>query len=144
MEFIRKVIIWPCIFFLLQLLTGCASTNIVDDPLVLLELDPLPQNVEVKKQVVYEPVYGVMRVLEITVKNGVQNELMAKKGDIKEGIEKGKTGEISEDSSFSQIIGTFTITGIQGGFVICKVDNVTKKIPANAYIRVQVGQKIKE
>lgn len=144
MEFIRKVIIWPCIFFLLQLLTGCASTNIVDDPLVLLELDPLPQNVEVKKQVVYEPVYGVMRVLEITVKNGVQNELMAKKGDIKEGIEKGKTGEISEDSSFSQIIGTFTITGIQGGFVICKVDNVTKKIPANAYIRIQVGQKIKE
>ena len=144
MEFIRKVIIWPCIFFLLQLLIGCASTNIVDDPLVLLELDPLPQNVEVKKQVVYEPVYGVMRVLEITVKNGVQDELMAKKGDIKEGIEKGKTGEISEDSSFSQIIGTFTITGIQGGFVICKVDNVTKKIPANAYIRVQVGQKIKE
>lgn len=141
MEFVRKVI---CSLIVTLVFTGCLSTKNIEDPLVLLELEPLPRHVEVKKQIIYEPVYGVMRALEISTQNGVQTEIMAKRGDIQEGLEKGKIGEIAENSSFGEIIGTFKITSIQNGFVTCKIENVTKKIPNNAYIRVQIGQKIKE
>lgn len=141
MEFIRKII---CSLIVALVFTGCLSTKNIEDPLVLLELEPLPRHVEVKKQIVYEPVYGVMRALEISTQNGVQTEIMAKRGDVQEGLEKGKTGEIAENSSFGEIIGTFKITSVQNGFVTCKIENVTKKIPNNAYIRVQIGQKIKE
>ena len=144
MEFVRKIII--AVFFgALFVFSGCKTTQVAaDDPLALLELEPLPRNLELKKQAQYEPVYGVMRILEISTENGVQTEIMAKRGDIKEGLEKGKTGEIAEDAGFGSIIGTFKIITLQSGFVMCRVTNLTKKIPNNAYIRVQIGQKHKE
>ena len=85
-----------------------------------------------------------MRILEITLENGVQSELMAKVGDIKTGLEKGVIGEISPTADFGEIIGTFKIISIMNGFVTCRIESVTKKIPNNAFIRVQIGQKEKE
>lgn len=142
MEFVRKiVIVLGCLF----LLVGCASTPLApaEDPLVLLEITPLPKDIQIKKEVLYEPVYGVMRILEISQENGVQTEVMAKKGDITEGLNKGVVGEISEDASFGEIIGTFKITSVMNGFVTGKIETVTKKIPNNAYMRVVIGQKVK-
>ena len=143
MELVRKI----GIFFLLVCLTvftGCGSVSNIEDPLVLTELTPFPKDVKIKKQVLYEPVYGIMKVLEISSENGVQTELMAKKGNIESGIEENKTGEISESSDFSDVIGTFKIVTVQNGFLTCKIENLTRKIPSNAYIRVQIGQKVKE
>ncbi len=114
-----------------------------EDPLVLAEITPLPKTVQLQKEVLYEPVYGVMRVLEITLTNGVQTELTAKKGEITKGLEKGSVGEISADAGFGEIIGTCKITGVINDFVTFKIENVTKKIPSNSYVRIVVGQKIK-
>ena len=69
---------------------------------------------------------------------------MAKTGDIKTGLQKGVTGEISPAADFGEIIGTFKITSVTNGFVTCRIESVTKKIPNNAFIRVQIGQKEKE
>ena len=80
----------------------------------------------------------------ITLENGVQSEILAKVGDIKTGLEKGVTGEISPASDFGEIIGTFKIVSVTNGFVTCRIESVTKKIPNNAFIRVQIGQKEKE
>lgn len=142
MEFVRKIVfLLICLF----LFSGCISTPMapVNDPLVLVEITPLPKDIQVKKEVLYEPVYGIMRILEISQENGVQTEVMAKKGDITAGLEKGVTGEIAEDPSFGEIIGTFKITSVMNGFVTGKIETVTKKIPSNAYMRVVIGQKIK-
>lgn len=144
METLRKIILafFVCGIFCFS---GCASKVVVaDDPLVIAEITPLPKNVQLKKKVLYEPIYGVMRVLEITLENGVQSEILAKVGDIKTGLEKGVTGEISPASDFGEIIGTFKIVSVANGFVTCRIENVTKKIPNNAFIRVQIGQKEKE
>ncbi len=144
MEVTRKIIFTVFIAVLFGVI-GCASNNIsVDDTLVIAEITPLPKNVQVKKQVLYEPVYGTMRILEISLKNGVQTELMAKTGDVKTGLEKGVTGDISATSDFGEIIGTFKIVSVMNGFVTCRIESVTKKIPNNAFIRVQIGQKEKE
>lgn len=144
MEIVRKVI-FIFLIILVSLFTGCASKEVVtEDLLVLAEITPLPKDVQLKKKALYEPVYGVMRVLEITLENGVQAELMAKTGDIKTGLQKGVTGEISPAADFGEIIGTFKITSVTNGFVTCRIESVTKKIPNNAFIRVQIGQKEKE
>ncbi len=144
MEITRKIIFTIFVAGLF-VVTGCSSNNIpVDDSLVIAEITPLPKNVQVKKQVLYEPVYGIMRILEISLKNGVQTELMAKTGDVKTGLEKGVTGDISSTSDFGEIIGTFKIVSVMNGFVTCRIESVTKKIPNNAFIRVQIGQKEKE
>lgn len=144
MEIVRKVI-FIFLIILVSLFTGCASKEAVtEDLLVLAEITPLPKDVQLKKKALYEPVYGVMRVLEITLENGVQAELMAKTGDIKTGLQKGVTGEISPAADFGEIIGTFKITSVTNGFVTCRIESVTKKIPNNAFIRVQIGQKEKE
>ena len=144
MEIVRKVI-FIFLIILVSLFTGCASKEAVaEDVLVLAEITPLPKDVQLKKKALYEPVYGVMRVLEITLENGVQAELMAKTGDIKTGLQKGVTGEISPAADFGEIIGTFKITSVTNGFVTCRIESVTKKIPNNAFIRVQIGQKEKE
>lgn len=143
MELIGKIKILLMVSFL-SMLSGCATSSRQEKPLVLTELTPTPKTVQIKKPAIYEPVYGYMRVLEITQKNGVQSELMAKAGDLRDKLEKGVTGEISADSSFGEIIGTFSVVSILNGFVICKIENVTRKIPNNAYIRIQTGQKLKE
>lgn len=142
MEIVRKIIV---ICILILMVSACATkAAVIEDPLVIAEITPLPKDVQLKKKVLYEPVYGVMRVLEITLENGVQAELMAKTGDIKTGLQKGVTGEISPAADFGEIIGTFKITSVANGFVTCRIESVTKKIPNNAFIRVQIGQKEKE
>lgn len=143
MELNGKIKILLMVSFLFML-SGCATSSRQEKFLVLTELTPTPKSVQIKKPAIYEPVYGYMRVLEITQKNGVQSELMAKTGDLRDKLEKGVTGEISADSSFGEIIGTFSVVSILNGFVICKIENVTRKIPNNAYIRIQTGQKLKE
>lgn len=143
MELNGKIKILLVVSFL-SMLSGCATSSRQEKPLVLTELIPTPKAVQIKKPAIYEPVYGYMRVLEIPQKNGVQSELMAKAGDLRDKLEKGVTGEISADSSFGEIIGTFSVVSILNGFVICKIENVTRKIPNNAYIRIQTGQKLKE
>lgn len=145
MELTRKIII-SITLILILICTGCVSSPLEtqEDPLVLLELTPLPKTVKKQEKVIYEPIYGIMRVLEISTENGVQTQLMAKKGDVKEGLDKGVVGDIAEDSSFGEIIGTFKIVSVANGFVTGKIESVTKKIPNNAYIRVITGQKIKE
>ena len=144
METLRKIILAFFVFGIF-LFSGCAFKEVVaEDPLVIAEITPLPKNVQLKKKVLYEPIYGVMRVLEITLENGVQSEILAKVGDIKTGLEKGVTGEISPAADFGEIIGTFKIVAVTNGFVTCRIESVTKKIPNNAFIRVQIGQKEKE
>lgn len=143
MELNGKIKISLAVSFL-SILLGCATSSKQERPLVLTELAPTPKSVQIKKPAIYEPVYGYMRVLEITQKNGVQSELMAKAGDLRDKLEKGVTGEISADSSFGEIIGTFSVVSILNGFVICKIENVTRKVPNNSYIRIQTGQKLKE
>lgn len=144
MEIVGKIVVLLTFIFL-GILTGCASNKGgVDNSLSITEITPLPKNVQVKKQVLYEPIYGVMRILEITLENGVQSELMAKVGDIKAGLEKGVTGDIASSSDFGEIIGTFKIISVMNGFVTCRIESVTKKIPNNAFIRIQIGQKEKE
>ncbi|MGN0384113.1 MAG: hypothetical protein ACI4DS_07575 [Eubacterium sp.] len=144
METIRKIVIVSFSIFLFVFI-GCATNKIeVKDTLVLAEITPLPKDVQLKKKVLYEPVYSIMRILEITLENGVQAELIAKIGDAKTGLENGVYGEISSASDFGEIIGTFKIISVANGFVICRIENVTKKIPNTAFIRVQIGQKEKE
>lgn len=143
MELNGKIKILLMVSFLFML-SGCATSSRQEKFLVLTELTPTPKSVQIKKPAIYEPVYGYMRVLEITQTNGVQSELMAKAGDLRDKLEKGVMGEISGDSSFGEIIGTFSVVSVLNGFVICKIENVTRKIPNNAYIRIQTGQKLKE
>jgi len=143
MELNGKMKILLVISFLF-LLSGCVSSSKPEKFLILTELTPTPKAVQIKKPAIYEPVYGYMRVLEITQTNGVQSELMAKSGDLQDKLEKGVMGEISVNSSFDEIIGTCSVVSILNGFVVCKIENVTRKIPNNAYIRIQIGQKLKE
>ena len=54
MEAVRKISI-VFLFVFLSLFIGCASKEVaVEDPLVIAEITPLPKNVQVKKQVLYE------------------------------------------------------------------------------------------
>ncbi len=45
MEFVRKVIL-VLLFASLFVFSGCQTTQVVEDPLILLELEPLPRNLE--------------------------------------------------------------------------------------------------
>ena len=59
-------------------------------------------------------------------------------------VKAGSLGEISADVSFGEVIGTFKVISKSGGFVNCLIENLTHRIPANSYIRIQTGQKAKE
>lgn len=122
------------------IVSSCSSVG----PLAMLEITPLPKEVVAAVKVEYEPVYAVMRVLEVSEKNGVQKNLVARLGDSKDGISKDSMGEIAADSSFGEVIGTFKVTEISGSFIRCSIETVTHKVPANAYIRIQTGQKEKD
>lgn len=145
MEFAGKIKLTLILLISLSLVS-CVSVNNEKpiDVLVLEEITPMPKSVQKKQQVLYEPVYGIMRVLEISLENGVQTEILTKKGNITTGLEKGAPGDIAVDAGFNEIIGNCKIVSVQNGFVTFHVENVTKKIPSNAYIRIITGQKIKE
>lgn len=76
--------------------------------------------------------------------NGVQKYLYAKlDGDVPE-IMAGVMGEISVEATFSEVIGTFKVITKDGGFVRGSIESLTHKVPANSFIRIQIGQKAKE
>lgn len=119
----------------------CSCKTIL--PATLAEIKPLPREVVVEQKVEYEPVYAVMKVLEVSEENGVQKYLLAKTdGDSKE-ITAGVYGEIAASISFDPVLGTFKVLGIQGGFIRCSIETLTHKIPSNSFVRIQTGQKAK-
>lgn len=133
MEFARKIMLFVEVFLF------CSCKTIL--PAALAEVKPLPREVVVEKKVEYEPVYAVMKVLEVSEENGVQKYLLAKTdGDNKE-ITAGVYGEIAADISFEPVLGTFKVLGIQGGFIRCSIETLTHKIPSNSFVRIQIGQK---
>lgn len=136
MESAGKIIL----VFLSFLIISCVSST----PLAMLEIKPLPREVVIEHQAEYEPIYATMKVLEISEENGVQKYLFAKvEGEVSE-ITAGVVGEISGDLSFDKILGNFKVISRNGNFIRCSIETLTHKVPANSYIRIQIGKKKKE
>ena len=53
-------------------------------------------------------------------------------------------GEISADATFETVIGTMKIISKSGGFVRCSIESLNCKIPANSFVRIEIGKKAKE
>lgn len=138
MELVRKI---SFVFIIVFSLVGCTSTG----TLTLAEIKPLPKEVVVEVKQEFEPVYSVMKILEVSEVNGVQKFVIAKLDKV-EGKEIAieMVGEISDDISFEKVLGTFKVTSKAGGFLKGSIETLTHKIPTNSYIRVQIGQKAKE
>lgn len=137
MEFVRKITI---VLLLVSVLFSCKTVT----PAVLLEIKPLPQEVVIEQKEEYEPVFSVMKVLEISEVNGVQKYIIARLEADGADIQPDALGEIAADSSFAEPIGTIKVLSKTGDFLRCVIDTSTHKIPDTAYIRVQIGQKPKE
>ena len=133
---IKLILLLLALFF-----TSCTTT--VVKPAVLAELKPLPSQ-GVTKVKEYEPVYAVMKILEISEENGVQKYLVAKSDPEVTEDAKNLVGEISGDIEFSQILGTYKITSISSNFIRGTILSTTHKIPSNSYVRIQIGEKLKE
>jgi hypothetical protein len=143
MEFVKKIM--PAALFL----AGCALFQeeplvIVQDPLVLEEIAPLPRAVIIKPVLEYEPVYSVMRIIEVSEVNGVQKFFLARAGADRAHIAAGKAGEIGEEAEFKKIIGTCTIIEIFGDFFRCEVQQLDYKIGPSAHIRIRTGERLKQ
>lgn len=136
MEFTRKMMPLAAVFLL------CSCRTIL--PAALAEVKPLPREVVVEKKVEYEPVYAVMKVLEVSEENGVQKYLLAKTDGESKEITAGVYGEIAASVSFEPVLGTFKVLGIQSGFIRCSIETLTHKIPSNSFVRIQTGQKAKD
>lgn len=136
MESIRKIII----VFLSVLFISCTSTV----PVTLLEIKPLPREVVIQKKLEYEPIFSIMKVLEISEVNGVQKYIIAKLDTDVEEIKIESMGEIAGNNSFDEILGTIKVISKTGGFLKCSIETSTHKIPINSYIRIQIGQKARE
>lgn len=137
MEFIRKIIV---IFVLLSAVFSCKTVT----PVTLLEIKPLPREVVIEKKQEYEPVFSVMKILEISEVNGVQKYIIARLEADGAEIKPDALGEIAADTFFAEPIGTVKVLSKTGNFLRCSIETSTHKIPDNAYIRVQIGQKPKE
>lgn len=125
-------------------ISSCSSPPEIDNSLVLLELEPLPRTVVVKQRVEFEPIYSVLKIIEVSEVNGVQKFFLVKIGSDRTGIAVGTTGEIAEDQEFSKVIGIFKITEVYGDFFKCRVEELTYKIGLNAFVRYKIGEKVKE
>ena len=114
-----KIII--CFFCTVCIFTAAACESpspiiILQDPLVLQEVNPLPRTVIIKPVLEYEPVYAIFRIIEVSEVNGVQKYFLARSGADKQYVQRGITGEIADDAEFKKIIGSFKIVEIVGGF----------------------------
>ena len=127
----------------LLLLTGCKTVQIID-PLVLQEIAPLPRTVVIKPVVEYEPVYAVMKIVEVSEENGVQKYFLVRLGADKTGVAVGITGDIAEDIEFQKIIGSYKIIEMYGNFFRGQIDSLSYKIGTTAYVRVKIGEQVKE
>jgi hypothetical protein len=143
MEPVKKIII---MVYLLFLLFSCKSPPAVYNPLVLQEITPIPRAIIAARQAVveYEPIYTTLRIIEVSEVNGVQRHFLVRTGADKTGISVGVKGDIGEDAAFQRIIGNYEILELQGDFFRCEVKELAYRIGANAHVRVQIGEKIKE
>ena len=136
MEFIGKI----TVFLLSIMLFSCTSTTSV----ALLEIKPLPKEVVIQKKVEYEPIFSLMKILEISEVNGIQKYIITKLDADSDEINIDVLGEIAATNSFDEVLGTIKVISKAGGFLKCSIENSTHKIPANSYIRIQIGQKARE
>jgi hypothetical protein len=126
--------------------SGCAlffPEALALDPLVLEEITPLPRSVVVNHAPEYEPVYSVMRIVEVSEVNGVQKFFLVRAVSPGPHIREGVKGEIAGDEEFKKVIGSFTIVEVYGDFFRCEARQLDYKIGVNAYIRIQTGEKTK-
>ncbi len=119
---------------------------ILEEPLVLAEIKPLPREVVVQTvaAVIYEPIYNIFRIIETTEENGVQKYFLVRMGADKTNITVGAAGDISASEAFTEIIGTYKIIEIYGDFFRCQITNLTHRIGTTAFIRLQVGEQVKQ
>ena len=134
--------------FAVFLLAGCVLFSeeplvVVVDPLVLEEIAPFPRAVVVKPVIEYEPVYSLMRIVEVSEVGGVQKFFLARAGADRTNIAAGKGGEIADDESFKKIIGTYTIVEVYGDIFRCEVLRLDYRIGRSAHIRMQTGERLK-
>lgn len=134
----------PLISVCLMLVSCKTPAPIISDPLVLQEIAPLPRTVVKKAVVVYEPVYSVLKIIEVSEVNGVQKFFIVKTGADKAGIAVGVSGDIAEDPECAKLIGTYKIVEVYGDFFKAQVDMLSYKIGAVAYARVKTGEKVKQ
>ena len=144
MEPIEKIV-FPV--FGLLLLAGCALFSetplvVVQDPLVIEEIAPLPRAVVVKPVLEYEPVYSLMRIIEVSEVDGVQKFFLARAGEDRTNIIAGKGGEIADDDDFKKIIGAYTIVEVYGDIFRCEVSRLDYRIGPGAHIRMQTGERL--
>lgn len=136
MEFTRKIML-----AILPVL--CLSCKTVG-PIAMMEIKPLPKEVVIETPVEYDSVYAILKIREVSEENGVQKYLYAKMDSDVPEIMAGGMGEISVEATFSEVIGTFKVITKDGGFVRGSIESLTHKVPANSFIRIQIGQKAKE
>ena len=154
MEFIKKIARPKTGRIVLFLVIGLSAASckgdpepiiIVQDPLSIQEIAPLPKEVVAAKKVeVFEPVYSVYRIVEVSEVNGVQKFFLVRMGANKTGVAIGVTESIASDAEFQKIIGKFKIIEISGDFFRCQIEELDYKIGANGYIRIKTGEKLKE
>lgn len=119
---------------------------IVQDFLVLQEVLPLPRALVVAAAVVeevFEPIYTVFRILEVSEVNGIQRYFLVKIGSDRTGINVGVSESIAEDAEFEKIIGKYKIIEVFGDFFRCEIEELDYKISGTAYIRVKIGEQLK-
>jgi hypothetical protein len=118
---------------------------IVQDPLVLQEITPLPRSVVIAaKAAEFEPIYTALRIIEVSEVNGVQKYFLVRLGSDRTGISVGVTGDIAEDAAFQKIIGNYKILEVYADFFRCEIVELAYRIGTAAYMRVQTGEKLRE
>ena len=151
MESFKKIISAVFIAFLLAgsvLFTSCVLFSdepliVIVDPLVLEEISPFPRAIVVRPVVEYEPVYSLMRIVEVSEVGGVQKFFLARAGADRTNIIEGKGGEIADEEDFKKIIGTYTIVEVYGDIFRCEVLRLDYRIGRNAHIRMKTGERLK-
>lgn len=126
------------------LFPSCGTVDPNANALTLQEIAPLPRAVVVKPVIEYEPVYTVLKIVEVSEVNGVQKYFLTKFGADKTGISVGVAGDIAEDPEFAKVIGTYKIIEVYKDFFKSQIDMLSYKIGTTAYVRVKTGEKVKE
>ncbi len=116
---------------------------IIEDPLVLQNLNPLPRAVVPVYVEEFEPIYTAFRIIEVSEVDGVQRYFLARIGADRTGIEIGVTENITEDAELQKVIGKYRIVDIFGEFFQCEIQELDYKIGDTAYIRVKTGERLK-
>lgn len=141
----RKTIV---IMLFLGCLFSCKSPPpppppIIINPLVIQEIAPLPRSVVVKQVVEYEPIFSVLKIIEVSEVNGVQKFFIVKLSQDRTGIAVGVKGEIAEDEAFQKIIGTYRIIELYGDFIKAEIESLNYKIGPVAWMKYKIGEKLK-